>query len=78
MKLSPIRFRAETLCSVSHVYAGYGNGDAVRDFTLSVHRGERIALKGENGSGKSSVLELRLKNICRKTAGSGRDRRHPQ
>lgn len=58
LKLSPIRFRAETLCSVSHVYAGYGNGDAVRDFTLSVHRGERIALKGENGSGKSSVLKI--------------------
>lgn len=28
--------------------------------------------------GGSLQHELRLKNICRKTAGSGRDRRHPQ
>ena len=57
-KLTPLTFRTQALCSLTHVNFAFGEKNAVRDLTLRVERGERIALKGENGCGKSTVLKL--------------------
>lgn len=57
-KLTPLPFRAQELCSLTHVDFAFGKRPAVRDLSLTVERGERIALKGENGCGKSTVLKL--------------------
>ncbi|MEU4770248.1 ABC transporter ATP-binding protein [Actinosynnema sp. NPDC023794] len=43
--------------AVGHTYDGTGRS-AVHDFTLSVARGETIALVGPSGAGKSTVLNL--------------------
>ena len=36
----------------------YGDKIACRDVNFSIERGDRIALQGKNGSGKSSVIKL--------------------
>ena len=43
---------------VRGVSYSYGEGNALRDVTMDVGRGELIALTGPNGSGKSTLLKL--------------------
>jgi ABC-2 type transport system ATP-binding protein len=41
---------------VHGLWAGYGAGDVLQDFELTVGRGESVRLVGRNGSGKSTLL----------------------
>jgi branched-chain amino acid transport system ATP-binding protein len=43
---------------VRSVRAGYGNGDVLRDVSLSVGKGAVTVLLGPNGSGKSTLLKV--------------------
>lgn len=47
---------AEPVLSVEGLYAGYGQGDVVRDVTLTVGEGEIVSLLGRNGVGKTTTL----------------------
>jgi ABC-2 type transport system ATP-binding protein len=38
------------------LWAGYGSGDVLQDFELTVLKGETVRLVGRNGSGKSTLL----------------------
>ncbi|MEJ0054341.1 MAG: ATP-binding cassette domain-containing protein [Bacteroidota bacterium] len=46
--------------SVSFAYPS-GNGSAVKDLNLHIRDGELIALVGENGVGKSTIIKLLLR-----------------
>lgn len=54
--------------SVSFVYPG-SNRPAVNDLSLIIRPGERVALVGENGAGKSTVVKLLL-GLYKPTQGS--------
>lgn len=58
LKITPLIYRAERLLSLSAVVPKYGDREVCAPVTLDIKRGERIALSGKNGSGKSSVLKL--------------------
>jgi ABC-2 type transport system ATP-binding protein len=45
-----------TELEVHGLWAGYGAGDVLQDYELTVSRGESVRLTGRNGSGKSTLL----------------------
>lgn len=57
-KLTPLPFRSQTICSLTDAGYAYGEKTALHRFSLTVERGERIALRGENGCGKSTAVKL--------------------
>ena len=59
-----------TLSAATFTYPGQDE-PAVRDVTLTVRRGEIVALVGENGSGKSTLAKL-ITGLFRPTAGQVR------
>ena len=46
------------LVTLRHAGVRFGSVHALRGVSLTLHRGERLALVGANGSGKTSLLRL--------------------
>jgi len=66
LKISQLSYHANRLASLEDVSVFYGEKAACRNVSFTIERGDRIALCGKNGSGKSSIIKL----IC------GADVRH--
>lgn len=58
LKLMPLSYRSERLVSFSDVVPYYGERAVCAPLSFTIGRGERIALEGRNGCGKSSILKL--------------------
>lgn len=58
LKISPLSFPAERLAAFFAVAPVYNGKEICSPVTFDIKRGERIALEGKNGSGKSSLLKL--------------------
>lgn len=58
LKILPLIYRSERLASFSGVAPIYEGRSVCLPVTFEIKRGERIALEGKNGSGKSSLLKL--------------------
>ena len=58
LKLMPLSYRSERLVNFSEVVPYYGDRAVCAPLSFPVGRGERIALEGRNGCGKSSILKL--------------------
>jgi len=58
LKIAQIDYHSSRLVSLDSVTISYGEKTACKDIRFTVERGDRIALRGKNGSGKSSVLKL--------------------
>ena len=54
---------------LSHVTFGYGEKPVLRDFSMTVRRGEQVTLVGRTGAGKSTVFKLLL-GLYRPEAGT--------
>jgi ATP-binding cassette subfamily F protein 3 len=50
-----------TVLSIAHVRKAYDGKVVLRDVTLHLERGDRVALIGPNGSGKSTIVNLLLR-----------------
>ncbi len=58
LKLTPLSYRTDILVSFSDVIPRYGGHSVCDPVSFTVHRGDRVALCGRNGTGKSSLLKL--------------------
>jgi len=58
LTILPLDYHKETLISCQNISIYYGEKEVTKDVSFSVCRGDRLALYGKNGSGKSSILKL--------------------
>ena len=54
--------------SLHKITKNYGFGDILKDISLDINKGEKIALIGENGSGKTTILKM-INEIEKPTSG---------
>lgn len=58
LKLSPMEYRSDTQVSCSDLEIFYGEKKICGPLTFAVKNGDRVAVDGRNGSGKSSLLKI--------------------
>ena len=58
LKIHPLKYHTSLLLSVEELAVSYENREIFRDISFTIEQGERVALMGGNGSGKSSIIKL--------------------
>lgn len=58
LKISQVSFHADRLVELDKVSIYYGEKTACENVSITINQGDRVALYGKNGSGKSSLLKL--------------------
>ncbi|MBA2941282.1 Lsa family ABC-F type ribosomal protection protein [Paenibacillus sp. CGMCC 1.16610] len=58
LEISQLAFHKNQLVELDHVSIYYGEKTVCSDISFTIDQGERIALSGQNGSGKSSIIKL--------------------
>jgi len=58
LKITQLPYHASNLVSLNDISIFYGDKAICRNINLSIERGDRVALCGRNGSGKSSIIKL--------------------
>lgn len=58
LKISQLAYHKSRLAELDKVSIFYGDKVVCEDISFTIEQGERIALSGRNGSGKSSILKL--------------------
>lgn len=60
LKIMPLTYKGE-LFQLTHISIMYGENIVLSDISFNIKQGDRIALLGKNGCGKSSLLKMLLK-----------------
>jgi lincosamide and streptogramin A transport system ATP-binding/permease protein len=58
LKIAQLAYHKNQLAALEHVSIHYGEKTVCSDISFTLEQGERIALTGFNGSGKSSIIKL--------------------
>ena len=60
LKIEPLKYHANRLVELKNISIAYETKEVIQDVNFTIEQGDRIALVGKNGSGKSSILKLIL------------------
>ena len=58
LKISQLDYHANQLVYLRDIAISYGDDTACQNVSFAIKKGDRIALRGKNGSGKSSIIKL--------------------
>ncbi len=58
LKILPLIYRSDTLATLDKAAVCYGGSPVFKPVSFTIKNGDRIALCGKNGSGKSSLMKL--------------------
>ncbi|MBP1925833.1 lincosamide and streptogramin A transport system ATP-binding/permease protein [Sedimentibacter acidaminivorans] len=58
LKIHPLKYSKSTLINIDNLSVYYDNRIIFEDVSFAVNQGDRIALRGKNGCGKSSIIKL--------------------
>ncbi|QMV39799.1 Lsa family ABC-F type ribosomal protection protein [Cohnella cholangitidis] len=58
LKIAQLTYHKNQLAELDHVSIHYGEKTVCKDISFTIEQGDRIALIGMNGSGKSSIIKL--------------------
>lgn len=58
LKISQQKYHTNTMIYADNISIGYNGKKIFDNISFSVNRGDRLLLKGKNGSGKSSIIKL--------------------
>jgi len=58
LKLHPLKYHTSLLVSVEELAVAYDSREVFSGVSFTLEQGERVALVGGNGSGKSSIIKL--------------------
>lgn len=58
LKISQLTYHKSQLAELDNVSIYYGENRVCTDISFTIEQGDRIALSGRNGSGKSSIIKL--------------------
>ena len=60
LKIKPEEYHSNRMITLDKVSIFYGEKEVCKDVSFTIEKGDRIALRGKNGSGKSTILKLIL------------------
>lgn len=58
LKINQLNYRSSRLVLLNDISVNYGKETVCSNISFSIEKGDRIALCGKNGSGKSSIIKL--------------------
>ena len=58
LKISQLNYHSSRLISLRDISISYGENTVCEGVSFDIEKGDRIALQGKNGSGKSSILKM--------------------
>ena len=60
LKIKPEEYHSNRMVTLDKISIFYGEKEVCKDVSFTIKKGDRIALRGKNGSGKSTILKLIL------------------
>lgn len=60
LKIKPEEYHSNRMIDLDKISIFYGEKEVCKDVSFTIEKGDRIALRGKNGSGKSTILKLIL------------------
>ncbi len=63
IRFLPVRRSARSVCQIQNLHKSYGRKKVLQGLTMNIDRGDRIAIVGQNGQGKTTLIKAMLEKV---------------